>query len=270
MNYPDICTGCKKKKRVEGKKKCQECLDKDNLKSSSRFREKADRGECYYCQSPAVDGGRMCQHHLDLKRSYNKDRRKNGCDKCGRPKEKGCLCLSCWEKRTAYLKQRNDKVVVQKLCRVCSAPALEGVRLCETCRSNLNQLRADRKLLRQQLGLCITCGKESSGNKCVNCYLKETAHFHLKQRKLYPKLIEILNGQNGVCPYTGEKLILGQNTTLDHKIPKSRGGTSDISNLQWVYKGEFDVNWMKGMMTEEEFLEAIEKIHRYLIKTKGH
>lgn len=269
MNYPDICHSCKKSQRVANRNKCQECLDKDNLKSSARFREKAQRGECYYCKSLAVAGGRLCQRHLDKRRAYDKDRRSVGCDKCGKPREKGCLCYGCWEKRMVYLKQRRDGRVAAKLCQFCSKPVLVG-RLCDECRINKRQARADLKLIRQQLGLCLKCGKEKfdGATRCVTCFLKDIAHCHFGQRKLYVKLFEILDRQNGFCPYTGEKLVLGQNATLDHKVSRARGGSSDLFNLQWVYKGDFDVNWMKGMMSEEEFFVAIKKIYHF-VKQKG-
>jgi hypothetical protein len=247
---------------------CQSCLNKANSISSARFQEKSKRGECYYCDSPAVDGGRLCQLHIDRRKSYDKKRRQLGCDKCGAPKEKGCLCQKCWEKRTAYLKRKRERQVKESICQACSKPSATG-RLCDGCRVVDRLIKADRRLIRKELGLCLTCGSgDPVGNRCLVCILKDTAHFHWGQRKLYPKLIEIFESQKGTCPYTGEKLTLGKNATLDHKIPKSRGGTSDLSNLQWVYKGNFDVNWMKGMLLEEEFQKAIVQIYRVIGEDK--
>jgi 5-methylcytosine-specific restriction endonuclease McrA len=54
------------------------------------------------------------------------------------------------------------------------------------------------------------------------------------------------------CPYTGEKLILGQNVSLDHKIPRSRRPdlAYEYSNLQWVSK---TYNRCKSDLTDAEF-----------------
>jgi hypothetical protein len=64
-------------------------------------------------------------------------------------------------------------------------------------------------------------------------------------------------------------LILGENATLDHKIPRSKGGTADILNLQWVYYDqEFNVNTIKRDMSEENFLKAINTIYEHT-KSRG-
>jgi 5-methylcytosine-specific restriction endonuclease McrA len=60
--------------------------------------------------------------------------------------------------------------------------------------------------------------------------------------------------QGGICPYTGKILSLGKDASVDHIVPKSRGGSTELSNLQWVY---YQVNFMKGDMFHEEFLELI-------------
>jgi hypothetical protein len=68
----------------------------------------------------------------------------------------------------------------------------------------------------------------------------------------------LIEQQHGKCPYTGISLVLGHNASLDHKASKSRGGSNDLSNLQWVYYGDdFDVNMMKRDTTEENFVKAI-------------
>lgn len=58
-------------------------------------------------------------------------------------------------------------------------------------------------------------------------------------------------GQNFICPYTGLKLVPGFNMSLDHRIPKSKGGSDTIENLQWV---ETSTNLMKINLLESEFI----------------
>jgi 5-methylcytosine-specific restriction endonuclease McrA len=57
--------------------------------------------------------------------------------------------------------------------------------------------------------------------------------------------------QNGKCALTCETLIPGTNASLDHIIPKSKGGTSAIDNLQWVLTS---INSGKHDLTQEEFI----------------
>ena len=60
-----------------------------------------------------------------------------------------------------------------------------------------------------------------------------------------------LGSQQYMCAYTGEKLVPGVNASIDHLVPRSRGGNDAPDNLHWV---SFRVNVMKGDMTHEEFL----------------
>ena len=74
--------------------------------------------------------------------------------------------------------------------------------------------------------------------------------------------LENLFVQQPVCPYTKKTLTLGIDTSLDHITPSTRGGTNEISNYQWVYcSGYFDINWMKGDMTDAEFRDAIKLLN---------
>ena len=87
---------------------------------------------------------------------------------------------------------------------------------------------------------------------CLKHYLQFTAKTHLGSFKKYKELEILFQKQNGICPYTGKKLQLGIDTSIDHIIPKSRGGSKDISNLQWVY---YKANFMKQDMFTNEFIE---------------
>ena len=55
--------------------------------------------------------------------------------------------------------------------------------------------------------------------------------------------------QKLICPLTKERLTI-ENISLDHKIPISKDGTNDISNLQLVTRQS---NVIKNNMTMEEF-----------------
>jgi hypothetical protein len=62
----------------------------------------------------------------------------------------------------------------------------------------------------------------------------------------------MLEAQNFRCHYTGVELIPGQNASLDHRIPRSRGGDPfDIDNCVWCDRL---INAFKNDLTEDEFV----------------
>lgn len=52
------------------------------------------------------------------------------------------------------------------------------------------------------------------------------------------------------CPLTGQRLTR-DNISVDHIVPKSKGGSTGIENLRLVTK---DVNMAKQSMTDEQLL----------------
>jgi 5-methylcytosine-specific restriction endonuclease McrA len=77
-------------------------------------------------------------------------------------------------------------------------------------------------------------------------------------RKLFAKSLMLLwYKQRGKCAYTGIKLFGDSNTHLDHIIPRTKGGSSEIGNLQFVCSL---VNRMKFNLSHEEFLETCKVI----------
>jgi 5-methylcytosine-specific restriction endonuclease McrA len=88
---------------------------------------------------------------------------------------------------------------------------------------------------------------------------------YLGNRNRWRELDVLLKKQNSCCPYTGIELVMCENASLDHKFPASKGGSNEISNLQWVY---LPINSMKLDHTEDEFLELVSKvaIHRLILK----
>lgn len=55
--------------------------------------------------------------------------------------------------------------------------------------------------------------------------------------------------QRGLCALTGRRL--DRTAEVDHRLPKTRGGGSEIANLQWVTR---EANRAKRDMTDAEFL----------------
>ena len=64
--------------------------------------------------------------------------------------------------------------------------------------------------------------------------------------------------QDEKCALSGCCLTLGVNAELDHINPSSRGGESELDNVQWVL---CVVNRMKYHMTETEFFTLVERLY---------
>jgi 5-methylcytosine-specific restriction endonuclease McrA len=103
---------------------------------------------------------------------------------------------------------------------------------------------------------CFRCEKPRVG-KVKTCLL----HWAVKAGEscghsdLYfaQQLLDKLEYQQYKCALTGEHLIPGVNASLDHIIPKSRGGAIDkLENVQWVTT---KVNYAKQNLLPEEFIK---------------
>lgn len=65
--------------------------------------------------------------------------------------------------------------------------------------------------------------------------------------------------QRGRCAYTGKRL--DRSAEVDHKVPVSKGGTNDASNLHWVTA---EANFVKRAMTHDEFIGICSDIATYI------
>lgn len=145
--------------------------------------------------------------------------------------------------------------------------------MCLDCRAqrraNLHAERAERK----KLGICEKCGKRNRASVdrnhgpgwCTGCWGKQLAYNHLGSTKRWPEMYAILEKQKHRCIYTGELLVVGVNASVDHIVPKCRGGNPGIENIQWVEK---NVNWAKSRLSHDEFLNMIHKIVDYFALDK--
>lgn len=197
------------------------------------------------------------------RKKYLKERRAKVCDACGGEREIGGFCKSCWNKREKRRKKREQDKAAKGECRTCKNK-VSGKVHCNVCLNKRRLERARREEERKAQGVCILCGKAKAGSskKCSRCYAKDIASFHFGSTNRAEELLCLLKCQKDICPYTGINLVIGDNASLDHKIPKSKGGSNDLENLQWLYSGDFDVNKMKWDMTDEEFVKAINVIFK--------
>lgn len=124
---------------------------------------------------------------------------------------------------------------------------------CASCREKCADQKKSSKEMRLLQGICIKCSNSSLPNSqmCQKCFFNNVANTTLKNVKMGQLIATLFEEQDGRCAYTGETLILGINTSIDHKTPQCRGGGHNIENLQWVCKR---VNRNKYNLTHEEFV----------------
>lgn len=85
---------------------------------------------------------------------------------------------------------------------------------------------------------------------CRVHYFKKAAHDATGKISDWMALAEIFEAQGARCAYTGAPLVLGVNASVDHIVPRTRGGGDELRNLHWT---TLVVNRAKRELTEEEF-----------------
>jgi len=235
-----ICTRCKKNPQVQGLKRCQKCFDYCRKRDQSL----KEKGLCYSCRNPSVKEKIYCENCLEKqKKKYFEDKKisiENGfCPVCNenKPKEGFSLCDKCNEKGREWSNKRRIKKKESWQCGRCMLPAMlnSNVNLCEDCyflRNSRNALRLSK----------WECG---SGPQV---------------KVLAEQLKQLWYQTNGICDLSGEKLTLGVDSSVDHIVPRTKGGSANIENLRWVHK---NVNQMKHDLIDEELMKWIDKIQKH-------
>jgi hypothetical protein len=147
------------------------------------------------------------------------------------------------------------------LCIECSSPA-NGLR-CDACNKRRAKLRKENYNKWKEQGQCCQCGKDTVLNKnyCEKHYLQKISHTRLGTSKFWQELKLLIEKQNYKCALTGDAISFEDNIELDHILPIYRGGSNELSNVQWVTRR---ANWFKRACTQEELKNICEKISNTL------
>ncbi|OGZ87941.1 MAG: hypothetical protein A2561_00605 [Candidatus Staskawiczbacteria bacterium RIFOXYD1_FULL_32_13] len=171
-----------------------------------------------------------------------------------------------------YLKERNKTLKKLNICIQCAKYPISINRSkyrCDNCLNKAKKINTDYlKKLRQQRRrekVCLNCGSLYVCNKfnihtgrknkelmCEICYLKKISKQHLGTSKKWQLLENLFKKQKGKCYYTGIKLTIGQNASIDHKICKAKNGQNNIENLCWA---DWKINLMKRDLDIQEFFK---------------
>lgn len=259
-----FCRECGDSPFVDGKQQCQKCLDHARESARQRKAERLNNGLCQSCgKSPFVKGKKYCEACIDKQAEINRRRRVkndlNGlCQWCGKePSMEGkSSCRKCHNRNTETRHKQRSERKLNGLCFKCGKDKfVKRKTLCQKCLDLHKEISRRIRLEREANGLCASCGINPARNvskKCEICTLESAARKYLGSKKRVNDLKVLFLKQKQRCPYTGIILIIGTNTSLDHKIPKSKGGKDEIQNLQWVH---IWANLAKRDYSEHEFIE---------------
>lgn len=187
------------------------------------------------------------------------------CIDCGSPKmEKSCRCQRCRKRNIDACAARRARFKEAGLCIKCGkSPPNDGNTKCAKCLDRqMNAYRRRLKTHSTSNKQCLDCGNIAIGRFCETCHLKRVSVKRTGTVSNWELLQEKFRLQNGICPYTGKEITIGVDAALDHIVPKSLGGTDELSNLQWVLD---KANEMKWNYAEAEFLDLIRLIYEHRI-----
>ena len=127
------------------------------------------------------------------------------------------------------------------------------------CSHKCYRLRMSRnwKNKNRERGSCYSCSDKpvnGTSSWCEKHWLTQAAwRAGLRGERSWEKIRRLLESQNYICPYTGKKLTIGVNASIDHKLPRSKYPTlvGSIENYEWV---DEDINRAKRTMTKDEFI----------------
>lgn len=171
------------------------------------------------------------------------------------------ICNLCFNQQT---KERKAKNIANGLCGCCGNPKADTSNYyCNKCSLVQAKKHKETRLERIHNNVCVECASPNKLDNvlsCFTCWMREKSNHTFHKTRYMNDLIRLLELQDYKCALTGDILIPGTNASLDHIIPKSRGGLNDISNVQWV---TLCANKMKYKQTYNELIMRCKLITNY-------
>lgn len=224
------------------------------------------RGEQTYCS-------RACQHKGRTKKTMCIC---SGCGKEYMPRDRAYnkyCSRDCYFKKQTQKKERNDAIknLIRTLANIHDCPAC-GVRYigtgicCPACAKDYYKQRAKERQLQQQreMGIkvyyneCKDCGRVFATNKRLVKYCSTRCRKHgenrSRERRTWKKLrangyvdysitlTKLVKRDKGICHICGSKVDIkadsnsGLYPSIDHIIPKSKGGTHTWDNVALAHR----------------------------------
>ena len=213
-------------------------------------------GLCTTCRQPNDQSTRRCRACTTKAveqnvRARREARRNKVCVECRQPwAGETKRCPECKQRQRAKWNGRAGT----DYCTRCAGPRDGKAKTCSDCRKKMRESTMTRRKNLAAQGRCVQCGATQDAGSEMYCrmhILKLAAYRWLEDVHRWRELDQLLIAQGERCAYTGEQLILGVNASIDHKIPRARGGLNTLDNIQWV---TWTVNRCKTDLSHEEFI----------------
>ena len=128
-------------------------------------------------------------------------------------------------------------------------------------RSGNIRVTKKKRLNNKENGVCYECGDVCLVNThyCEMHYYKMLSSKAMRSDKYWKELKKKYEEQNARCFYTGDVLIHGINSSIDHIVPKSsnKENVYTINNLVWCTR---EVNLAKRHTSLENFIALCKKV----------
>ena len=186
--------------------------------------------------------------------------------------------VDCRERRRG----RERAAARPKRVPIGTASAPFGAIKCLTCNANFKSTRSGKRYCSHKCyrlrvsrdwrnenrsrGTCYHCDEPPVAGTvswCEKHWLVQLAwRSGLRGRGSSRKILDLLIAQNYTCPYTGRKLVIGVNASIDHVDPRSLfpDRVGEIGNLEWV---DADINRAKRTLSREEFVAMCKQVAQY-------
>lgn len=232
----------KRYEKLKAKRLCCQCQKNLN---------KSDGVKCTDCAKTSA---------IATKKKRNSLIAKNLCLYCGKIKARK---NQKWCDACKIIKQRQNKNYYKTRryvrCAGCSKLLKNKISIyCQECKLKQQTDKHERKIRYEKQGCCTSCGKIKLKliKLCFKCWIRALASSNGKCAKA-KDLHNLWEDQAGKCAYTGLTLNPGETASLDHKIPRSKGGTDSKNNLQWVH---IDINFMKRDLSHGRFTKLCKHV----------
>jgi hypothetical protein len=171
-------------------------------------------------------------------------------------------CITCRKERARANEKKRyaDDVAAGKCvhCRTEDAVAATGA--CATCTAGRSGYHGRLRRDRIERGVCYACNERPpfAAHVCRECWFKRIASDTLGDSTAGPMLDALWDEQQGRCAMTGVPLEPGdRRVSLDHVVPRARGGGNERGNLRWV---TYAVNRAKSSLLDDEFVEMCRRV----------
>lgn len=165
------------------------------------------------------------------------------------------ICSRCKEEKelSDFCKVKKTKDGLNYHCRKCTSNYTK-------VRTVLGKSRVYQKIKNRQNklnGKCYKCIQKrlTTSKYCLYHFIygivKNWKLPKAEIEKTIQGLIKKLENSEYCCHYSGLKITPGFSASIDHRIPQSKGGTHDLSNLVWCH---MQINRLKLDLSEKEFI----------------